>query len=128
MQKYVINLIKNEKNHFLLLKKLKNTESAQLCFWAPHLSESPWSGQHVCIKVGVCGCVGVKMCVRMGVCVWCACWCNGLNILIFSFKKKTIFPTRQDRTLTRSNVFVLKSRGSTLERRYAQNFISTKTF
>ena len=26
-----INLIKNAKNHFLLLKKLKNTESAQLC-------------------------------------------------------------------------------------------------
>ena len=26
-----INLIKNAKNHFLLLKKFKNTESAHLC-------------------------------------------------------------------------------------------------
>ena len=26
-----INLIKNAKNHFLILKKLENTESAQLC-------------------------------------------------------------------------------------------------
>ena len=27
------NLIKNAKNHFLLLKIFKNTESAQLCAW-----------------------------------------------------------------------------------------------
>ena len=31
VQKYVINFIKSAKNHFLLLKKLKNTGSAQLC-------------------------------------------------------------------------------------------------
>ena len=27
-----INLIQNAENHFLLLKKFKNTESAQLCY------------------------------------------------------------------------------------------------
>ena len=32
VQKYVMNLKKNEENEFLLLKKLKNTESAQLCY------------------------------------------------------------------------------------------------
>ena len=31
MQKWVINFRKNATNHFLLLKKFKNTESAQLC-------------------------------------------------------------------------------------------------
>ena len=30
-----INLIKDAKNHFLLLKRFKNTESAQLCVFNP---------------------------------------------------------------------------------------------
>ena len=50
-----INLIKNAKNHFLLFKQFKNTESAQLCsgrhytatLYLPGLWE-PWAGRPRC--------------------------------------------------------------------------------
>ena len=59
-----ISLIKNAKNHFLLVKKLKNTESAQLWYWVrgtcywdwvlgreghTYLIESLYSGNKICL-------------------------------------------------------------------------------
>ena len=44
-----INLIKNAKNHFLLMKKLKNTESAQLCLNVSiFLFEVPETSYYLC--------------------------------------------------------------------------------
>ena len=77
-----IILIKNAKNHFLLFKKLKNTESAQLCSETFHeggncanfsssMNQSnpatkPARRVYVCVCVCVCACVCVCVLLWLG--------------------------------------------------------------
>ena len=59
-----------QKNHFLLLKKFKNTEIAQLLPERPQPKDGTASLRSLFKLAGVCVCVCV--CVRVCVCV-CVC-------------------------------------------------------